>query len=275
MADQPLTKIAEGREAEIFAYRDGTVLRLCRNPNAAQQLEWETAAMRAAAAAGVRVPAVFETASVDGRPGLVMERIDGVDMLTLVGSKPWLVFSAGATSGRIHAQLHEAVAPEVIPSLKQAMRLRIEHSSLVPHELKAPAFEVLDALPDGDRLCHGDFHPGNIMRAGGEDVLIDWPNVMAGDPTADYVRTDLMLRMGSVPPGSPLVIRYGAYVARGLMRGAYDRAYRRLRPIDRALAARWLIPVTTNRLADNIPEEREGLLRELGESAAKGSGTGN
>ena len=69
---QSLVKIAEGREAEIFAWQDGSVLRLLRNPNAQRQVDWEAAAMRAAADAGVRVPAVRELTTVDGRPGLVM-----------------------------------------------------------------------------------------------------------------------------------------------------------------------------------------------------------
>jgi aminoglycoside phosphotransferase (APT) family kinase protein len=258
-----LQKIAEGREAEIFAYGDGKVLRLHRNPEAMPWLEREAAAMRAAAAAGVRVPAVYETTSVDGRPGLVMERIDGVDMLTLVGQQPWQVFSVGADTGRMQADLHAVAAPEAIPRIKERMRERIEHSPLVPHELKAPVFEVLESLPDGARLCHGDFHPGNILRTDGEPVLIDWPNVTAGDPTADYVRTDLMIRMGSVPRSAPFVIRYGAIVARGLMRVAYDRAYHRARPVDRSLAARWLVPVMANRLVDGIAEERKGLLQEI------------
>jgi hypothetical protein len=80
---------------------------------------------------------------------------------------------------------------------------------------------------------------------------------------ADYARTDLMLRIGSIPPGQPLVIRYGALVARGLMLGAYRRAYRRVRPIDEELSARWSIPVTAARLADGIPEERAKLLELL------------
>jgi aminoglycoside phosphotransferase (APT) family kinase protein len=260
-----LEKIAQGREAEIFAYGDGKVLRLHKHVDAMPWLEREAAAMRAAGAAGVRVPAVFETTTVDGRPGLVMERIDGIDMLTIVGKQPWQVFAVGATTGRMHAALHEVVAPAVIPTTKQRMRDRIEHSPLVPHELKAPVFDVLDSLPDGDRLCHGDFHPGNLLRTDGDAVIIDWPNVTSGDPTADYVRTDLMMRMGSIPPGAPLVIRYGAYFARGLMRGSYTRAYRRVRPIDNTLADRWFVPVMATRLCDEIPEERETLLRELRE----------
>ena len=266
---QELHKIAEGREAEIFAWENGAALRLLRNTQAQRQVEWEAQAMRAAAAAGVRVPAVHSTTTVDGRPGLIMERIDGIDMLAIVGKQPWQVFSVGALSGQIHARLHGVRAPDGIPSLKDVLRGRIQHSGRVPGHLIEFALAELDELPDGDRLCHGDFHPGNIMQANGEHVLIDWTNAARGDPTADYMRTDMMIRIGGIPPGQPIVIRYGAIVARGLMRGSYARAYRRLRPIDRALAARWEIAVAAARLADGIEDERAKLLRLL-EARAKG-----
>jgi len=201
-----------------------------------------------------------------------MERIAGVDMLLLVGKKPWLVFSVGARSGRIQAGLHEVRAPESIPPLRATLRGRIERPGLMPAPLAAFALSVLDTLPDGDRICHGDLHPGNIMDTGTEAVLIDWTNVTRGDPTADFVRTNLMIRMGDIPPGQPLVIRYGAVVARGLMRQSYLRAYRHARPLDMALAARWEIPVAAARLADGIEPERPKLTKLLEAARARAEG---
>ena len=74
-------KIAEGREAEMFAWEDGKVLRLLRDASGAPANERQAEAMRAAAACGVRVPAVYGTTVVAGRPGLIMERIQGSDLL--------------------------------------------------------------------------------------------------------------------------------------------------------------------------------------------------
>ena len=47
-----LEKIAEGREAAIFAWQDGSVLRLMRSPDARQAVEWQAIAMKAAREAG-------------------------------------------------------------------------------------------------------------------------------------------------------------------------------------------------------------------------------
>jgi hypothetical protein len=41
------------------------------------------------------VPRVYEEIVIGGRTGLVMERLEGSDLLTIIGRKPWLVFRSG------------------------------------------------------------------------------------------------------------------------------------------------------------------------------------
>ncbi len=269
---QDLQKIAEGREAEIFAWEDGTVLRLMRSPDAQQAVEWQERALRAALSAGVSVPAVHGTTTVQGRPGLIMERIDGTDMLTLVGQRPWLLFKASRVFGEMQAQLHETVAPDDLPALKAALKRRIESSDRVPRDLAEFAVAGLEELPDGDRLCHGDFHPANIIWSDDRPVIIDWSGVARGDPAADYVRTELMIQLGDPPPGSSLMLRVLALVGRKILISAYKRAYRRCRPIDGSLVERWGPPVMANRLVDGIEPERPKLLRLLEERLAASTG---
>ena len=265
-----LKKIAQGREAEIFAWEDGTVLRLLSDPSGAARLEAEARAMTAARAAGVSVPAVHATTTFEGRPGMIMERIGGADVLTAVGKQPWRIWWAGRVSGRLHAALHEVVAPDGLVSLRDMLRSRVERSPLVPDAVRKLALEAMEDLPDGDRICHGDFHPGNILGTDDEPVIIDWANVSRGDPAADFARSHLMIRIGDVPPGSPLVIRIGAHGLRGLLLGSYAGAYRRARPIDMELVRHWELPVAANRLVDNIPEERPALLKLLAARAQEG-----
>jgi aminoglycoside phosphotransferase (APT) family kinase protein len=116
------------------------------------------------------------------------------------------------------------------------------------------------ALPDGNSLLHGDFHPGNVLLSSRGPVVIDWPNATAGDATADFARTDLLLRMGDPPPGTPALVRYLQGFGRKLIRSAYRRAYLKARPTDEALCARWQLVRTADRLyADNIEVEHDTL----------------
>ncbi len=273
MADvtERIRKIAEGREAEIFAWDGGTVLRLFREARPAASLESEMAAMQTARSVVPLVPAVSGITEVMGRPGLIMERVDGPDLIALIAKKPWTLWSGGRVTGRVHAQLHAVIAPEGIPSLKSRISRLADQA---PPEWSRHAEFVLrelETLPDGDRLCHGDFHPGNIIMTNHGPVVIDWPNVTRGDPTADFARTRLILRIGALPPGTPFVVRTFDRLGRRLFAAAYLRAYRRERPVDMTLAARWEVVRAADRLADGIAEERPALLKILEDAMASRS----
>lgn len=261
-----LKRIAEGREAEIFEWEPGSVLRLFRGQRDAASIAYECAAMEAVRAVVPLVPKVLGTTEVMGRPGIIMERIDGPDLLTIISKKPWTVWRSGRIAGEVHAQLHGIVAPQSVPSLLD--RARLDTSPLVPPQIAAWALRELATLPDGDRLLHGDFHPANILMAPTGPVVIDWPNTTRGNPDADLGRSLLMIRMGELPPGSPLLLRIGSRFARKLLRASYVRAYRRVRNFDAVTVARWERLRAADRLADGIPGERETLLAILEEAMA-------
>jgi aminoglycoside phosphotransferase (APT) family kinase protein len=265
-----LKKIAEGREAEMYEWGDGKVLRLLRNRDGQRWLEEQGAALEAARASGVRVPAVYGMTTVLDRPGMIMERIAGLDLLTIVGGMPWKVFWVADITGKTHARLNRVPAPAGIPSLKERLARQILFSGAVPADLVAFALAELGALPEGDRLCHGDFHPGNIMMQDGEPVVIDWSNVARGDPTADYARCQLMWRQGSLPPGTSVPLRIMSSFGRGILTWGYSRSYARVTKLDQQRVRQWMVPVAAGRLAEGIETERENILRFLRKAAAKG-----
>jgi Ser/Thr protein kinase RdoA (MazF antagonist) len=273
MQPQELRKVAEGREAEMFAWEGGTILRLLRDADGQARIQREAAAMTAASDRGVRVPAVHGLTTVGGRPGMIMERIDGPDLLGVIASRPWTVFRAGRMCGEVHAQLHGTGVSSRLPPLRATIWSRIESSTRVPDDLARFALGILNELPDGDNLCHGDFHPANILMAGDTPVIIDWPNATRGDAAADVARTLMMLRMGELPPGSPLLLRLAASVARRLLTSAYLRSYRRIRPLDMALVERWVTVRVAERLTEAIEEETVGLLKLLEERRSRSPGT--
>ena len=127
-----LNKIAEGREAELFEWDDGKILRLQRGTDSAQQVVWQRMACEAAAKSGLLVPAVYEQVMELDRPGLVMERIDGTDILTLIGKNPWKLFWAARVIAELHVQMHDAEAVKEIPLLKEKIRQMLERSDRVP-----------------------------------------------------------------------------------------------------------------------------------------------
>jgi len=263
-------KLSEGREAEIFDWGEARVLRLYRSATADREARYQVDLLRQIAGLGLRVPLVHEVATVMGRPGVVMERLDGPDLLTDLARRPWRVLQVGAICGRLHARLNDAPAPSIVPSLLDLLHRRITQSEIVPERYARLALDFLSRLPDGGQLCHGDFHPGNVMVSGGEPVVIDWSIASRGSPEADFAQSQLLLSLGEPPPGAPPHLKALALVGRSLLLGAYRRAYRRSRQVNEEALRRWHLPLAVARLAAGIREEGTRLTRRVDRLIASG-----
>jgi aminoglycoside phosphotransferase (APT) family kinase protein len=256
-----LVKIAEGREAEIFSWGEREVLRLYRDPSASDRADREVLALAAVRSALPCAPAPRGRLDRDGRPGILMERLDGHALFAEMQRRPWRAFALAQLTGRVHAELNALRAPAALPELRREVRRRIEGEAGIPDALRVAALQELERLPDGDALCHGDLHPENILLCPSGPVVIDWSSATRGDPCGDFARTLLMIREGSLPPGAPAAIRWAQWVGRGLFIRTYRAAYEKIERYDGERLRRWQFVRAVDRLADRIPEERERLVR--------------
>jgi aminoglycoside phosphotransferase (APT) family kinase protein len=260
-----LPRLGQGRIAEVFALNAERALKLAREPGPAAPFEREAAALRAAAAAGLPVPAVFEVVDVAGRPGIVMERVDGDDILGELSRRPWRLVSLAREFARLHAGLAAVEAPG-LPAWRERVLDVLERSTRVPPRAREAARPLLEALPGGDRLVHADFHPGNVILSARGPVLIDFANAYRGDPAASHPRTLLLLKIGELPPGSGAADRLLAAAGRRL----FATAYARQMPRSPELATAWRVAAIIERLGEGIPAERRPLLRALARALRRG-----
>jgi aminoglycoside phosphotransferase (APT) family kinase protein len=215
------------------------VLRVARTLELAEAVERERAALEAAQRAGAPVPAVFDRVEVDGRPGLVLERLEPPDLLVGVLRRPWRLPAVPDVLAELQAALHETPAPPELPEVHEMIAARLG-SKHVPPRVRDAALRALERLPRGDRLCHGDFHPGNVLHRGDGYAVVDWRNAARGDPAADIAWTRLLMvgawipglgpRWAQLPLAPP---RLGLYLA-------YRRAYDRRRHVERRAVAAWV-----------------------------------
>jgi aminoglycoside phosphotransferase (APT) family kinase protein len=256
-----MTLLGQGREAEVFARPDGSVLKLLRQ--ASQSADRELAALAAVAHSDVLAPTVLGRTTIDGRPGLLLERVNGPDLLSLVGSRPWLLRRAGLVLAQVQARLHAVSAPAALPDLRSELTCRIRSLTSLPPDLASWSLSILDGLPDGDRLCHGDLHLGNILGGLDTPVLVDWGEAARGDPVGDVANTWLVHHMGQPPPGTSLQMRAVIPVARGVVVSRYLSSYRRLRAFDVGLFRRWQIVRVAARFYAGIEDEINPLTKWL------------
>jgi aminoglycoside phosphotransferase (APT) family kinase protein len=96
------------------------------------------------------------------------------------------VFLSGRLTGDIHARINTARAPASLPAVRDVVSRGL--ARLAPSEptLAERVGRILAHLPDGDALCHGDFHPGQLMVSGDQYAAFDWSGAMRGDPLTTH-----------------------------------------------------------------------------------------
>lgn len=251
------TLIGHGRTAEIFALGDARVVKLFREdmPESAVMREFE--ATRLVHQTALPVPRAEAIVEVDGRRGIVFERVEGPTMLRTLASRPWTLVQSARLLAELHVSMHRCTGAG-LPPLKERLAGNIRSAQMLPDDATQAVLGLLDHLPDGNSLCHGDFHPDNVLMSSRGPIIIDWPNATRGNPLADVARTSLMFRYGAMPPRTSS--RWLIEAARRLFHHYYLERYVRLRPASRREIAAWQAPVAAARLSERIPGEERQLL---------------
>ncbi len=257
MAREKGQMIAQGRTAEVFAWGDKQVLKLFLEGWPIGDAEREARSTQAVYDAGLPAPVVEGVVEVDGRKGIVFERVEGPSMLKELTAKPWKVVKLARVLAELHAAMHSREIPE-LPSLRGAVQESIRDSVLLAEATKEAALKVLEQLPDGNAVCHGDYHPDQVIMSSRVPIIIDWNRAVQGNPLADVARTSFLLQMGDVP--SFVAGRWLIKAIRAWFHSIYLKRYLRLRPASREEIAAWELLSAAVRLADEIPEEKDQLL---------------
>lgn len=258
------TPIARGRTAEIFAWGDQHVLKLFLAGWPATQVKYEAKVACAVQASGFPMPAARAIFEHEGRYGIIYERVAGVSLLRMITSQPWRILHAARVLARLHVTVHDYQVT-VLPSQRERMGSRIAANSLLPETTRERLLALLATMPEGDRLCHGDFHPDNVLLTAHGPVIIDWNDATRGVSAADFARTTLLMRDSILPRNISGRRMLGLF--RSLFYRLYRQQYRRLRPQVVEDAAHWAPIIAAVRLSEDVEEGEEHRLLQLTETA--------
>jgi aminoglycoside phosphotransferase (APT) family kinase protein len=242
------------------------ILRLSRADADPGRVKLETVVQNTLAEMGFPAPRVMVTESdpgILGGPFMVMTRLSGQTLAhgieglgagtSLVGQLQ-LLFNLPALLARIIDQwvaiqicLHQLPAETLLRAVTaagidaeaitfegQLARLRtiVERSDLIG--LKPGLAWLDDHRPAQAReaaICHGDFHPLNILADKNQPTgVIDWANAVIAESAMDV--GSAIANMSAVPLPLPWALRVTAHAIIGATLRRYQRTYRTLRPLD-------------------------------------------
>ena len=187
-----LEVVGQGTTTKI--YRDGkTAIKLYVNapPDEADN---EAERQRFAYNAGLPVPAVYGVRKLDNNTvAFDMEYINGQPLIQPRMDKEKRKNAINSLV-KLQCEVHKVHA-DGLPKQTDRLKWRIKSTQYLTDAQKNMLLDLLVQLDNGsDNLCHGDFHPLNILYDGSKYWVIDWVDATAGNPFADACRTHLIFK---------------------------------------------------------------------------------
>lgn len=195
--------IGVGHTAEAYEYEKGKICKLFFEWNTEEAINREYHNAMIMQKFVKAVPKCYGIIEAEGRKGIVYEQIRGKTLLERFfedGDEEFMI----NTLADIHKSILACHTTEVM-SYKDFYTMLVTYC---PHqkdeEAKQQLIKKIKKLPDGDCLCHGDYHLLNVMIT--EDrkpYVIDFMNVCHGPYEYDIARTYYLTRYGNVSKDTP------------------------------------------------------------------------
>jgi len=233
--------LGSGQVAEVFEWGEA-VIKLYRPGQGKAQAFREAANLALLEGRRLPIPRVYSVLQVDERWGLVMDRApDGTFAEAMLSDAAQM---APLLEVVVDLQLQlQAQAGHGLTRLCDRLVWKIGAADQLSSGERADLLKRLDELPDGDQLCHGDFHPFNVMGPPNDPMIVDWLDATQGAPAADACRSYLLL------------LHYRADVA-----ALYLELFLGVSGQNQDDVLAWLPVLAGARLAERVPNEVERLL---------------
>ncbi len=262
--------IGEGNTAEVYSWKEGQILKLFRKEFPIGGIEKEFKVNKEVERLGLPIPKAEELVEHNDRAGIVYERVFGDSMLTMLRRQPWKTRKFVKHLVDLQYEIHQCKAKN-LGSYRSALEWNITHTKALSDSTKQAILRRISQLPEGDVLCHGDFHPGNIIRSKEGYVTLDWMTAACGTPGMDVARTALLLKDAALPGNIPTVGKKILGWMRARMLKDYLKFYKKRSGLTQEEIDCWRLPMIAARLTEWITDaEQKVFIKEIEEILSKG-----
>ncbi|WP_438350708.1 phosphotransferase [Paenibacillus sp. FA6] len=208
----------------------------------------------------LRSPNYSGLVECEGKIGIVYERIDGPTMLWHIEPTERSISYNAELMANLQYEIHN-VENKMLPNLKPEITNKVNNSQEISNDEKQIIIDMLNSLPDGNTICHYDFHPDNIIISPNGPIIIDWLNLLVGNQEADVTRTSMMIQSHSLPANAPSWLIHREL--REFFNKEYLTEYIKLTNTNDGFLERWMIPTLAARIDEMQGEYRQEIKEKL------------
>ena len=189
-------RIGFGGNGAVYRVSEDEIVKVNYNPATYAALDMELAKAKEAFLLGIPTAISFDLVDCgEGRRGVVYETIKSRTLGETIQSSPERMEELTEKYIEQLNILHAVHTDNpVFSNAKDSYRKQVEDASKFLTEDEGKMLEqILEVLPEGDRLVHCDAHPKNIMIQGEEMLWIDMEGMSVGHPIYDLISISAVL----------------------------------------------------------------------------------
>ncbi|MFJ8238675.1 aminoglycoside phosphotransferase family protein [Bacillus tropicus] len=238
--------IAKGNTAEIYLY-DSKVVKLFEEYLPNTESINEAKKQKYAYSCGLPVPNVFEVTKIQNRQAIIMEYVKGNRigdlLLNNLNEAEHYINICVNEQKKIHAI---RVNTDVMEAMGERLERQIKSVHKLDEKQKESILNKLHSIKFEPRLCHGDFHPFNLILSEKNVSIIDWVDACSGDIRADVFRTYLLYAQSHIE-----------------LAEMYLQIYCRNTDLTREEIFQWAPIITAARFSEKVSPQNEVDLNKL------------
>ncbi len=180
--------IGQGANGTVYRLNEDTIVKVYRNPDSLADIRRERELARTAFVLGIPTAIPYDVVKVGNSYGSVFELLNAESFAELIAANPEKLDEYIHTSVEILKKIHSTeVSPGVVPEVKTIVLEWVEYlKDDLPQEQYQKLHRLIDGIPEGRYMLHGDYHIKNMMQQNGEVLLIDMDTLSKGAPIFEF-----------------------------------------------------------------------------------------
>ena len=177
--------IGKGANGQVYRIDRDTIVKQYLNPDALEDIRKERELARTAFVLGVPTAISYDVVKIKkGGFGSVFELLDADSLAKCLISGAMDVDKVVEESISLLKIIHSTIVkPDSMPDMKEiALHWADFLKDYLPAEHFQKLHDLVAAVPEDNRMLHGDYHLKNVMYVNGESLLIDMDTLCHGHP---------------------------------------------------------------------------------------------
>ena len=219
--------IGQGGNGTVYRIDDDKIVKVYRPVIGLAQIDKEREFAKTALINGVPCVIAYDVVKCGDSYGIVFEMLKSDTLGHAMKNNPEKLDEYVDKYVALAYELHSTkIKDGAFTNIKTVLHERVTNLAkwCSPEEMQL-LDSLIDELPDGNTLIHGDFHPGNIMIQDGELVLIDMPEVTVGAKIWDLA--GIYRDMISAPQTTPEAVETSVGMPKELIMDVGYRFFRK------------------------------------------------